>query len=629
MNVRRLAIAAAAALFGGIAGGALLPAENAPQVLCYTYISTYLELGPVGTAGPAPSGSTASTTMISSSVPAAGTSGSSLPSSGGSFTALPTSAPTTSLATTSALTTSAPTTSSPSPTTSTLAVRQVILLVAPVPAPARRVRKRDDLGGFVSTGTDENPQVCSVATVFVLSENQVLAGGQPFFYAGEPFKALRNGGTPPPGAVTTTFGPDADGVLRFTNPVIPNGGASFCQDPANGQVYVTFTSSPLGCVPVVILAYGVEQCQNGRVLQQRPDQPASHRPSYLELYSELGTAASSSDYEQCPPNQPHDILLPVFLVLPQLHHPNDFFVIDGVDCPNNLTDDHVDIIVYSYIYIHNRVNYNSNNDNNTNYYYIYNYTYNNNYNNNNIYYNNLNHRVNYNINNNNLHHRVHHNYNHICHYHYYYHHHPHSLHFNTAPKFTITLDPPPGGVDPYDDGTAQINLPFLVSVYGNNLASVFVEVNGLISNTPSNFYGSGSIPSTDFSPITIAPYYADFVILPAQSQGIWYEISLSPRGGREVTFEFLLTRFASGLSSTYYHFTVTLYENFPNIHNIKYYQTPLKGSDAVIGVQNRIGSSKYVEFSTNQATVPDGTFVEFDTNTLPGSFITGSFPLSC
>ncbi|GJC96714.1 hypothetical protein ColKHC_05540 [Colletotrichum higginsianum] len=302
------------------------------NALCYTYLSTYLELGPVGTAGPAPSGSTpSSTTTISPAVPTAGTSGSSSPSSGGSFTALPTSAPTT-----SAFTTSAPTTSSPSPTTSTLAVRQVILLVAPVPAPARRVRKRDDLGGFVSTGTDENPQVCSVATVFVLSEDQVLAGGQPFFYAGESFKPLRNGGTPPPGAVTTTFGPDADGVLRFTNPAIPNGGASFCQYPANGQVYVTFTSSPLGCVPVLILAYG--------------DRPASHRPSHLELYSELDTAASS-DYEQCLPDQPDDIHLPIFLLLPQLHHPNDFFVIDGVDCPNNLTDDHVDIIVYSVNYL--------------------------------------------------------------------------------------------------------------------------------------------------------------------------------------------------------------------------------------------------------------------------------------
>ncbi|WQF83705.1 hypothetical protein CDEST_08719 [Colletotrichum destructivum] len=550
MHVRRLAIAAAA-LFGGIAGGALLPAENAPQVLCYTYLSTYLELGPVGTAGSAPSGSTASTTTISPSVPTASTSGSLSPSSGGSFTALPTSAPTTSLATTSTLTASAPTasaptTSSPSPTTSTLAVRQVILLVAPVPAPARRVRKRDDLGGFVSTGTDENPQVCSVATVFVLSENQVLAGGQPFFYAGEPFKALRNGGTPPPGAVTTTFGPGADGVLRFTSPAIPNGGASFCQDPANGQVYVTFTSSPLGCVPVVILAYGVEQCQNGRVVNPIP-------------FSSSTTASTQA----------------------------------------------------SYIYIYNRVNYNSNNDINTNYYYIYNYTYNNN---NNIYYNNLNRRVNYNnnnSNNNNNNHRVHHNHNHKHDHRVHYNHNHycslHSLHFNTAAKFSAT-NPNTNHIEP---------------------ASWWRPVNGLITNTPSNFYGVGSIPSTDFSPITIAAYYADFIILPAQGQGIWYEIRVSPRGGREVTFEFLLTRFAGGLSSTYYHFTVTLYENFPNIHNIKYYQTPRKGSDAVIGVQNRIGSSKYVAFSSNQATVPDGTFVESDTSSLPGSFITGSFPLSC
>jgi hypothetical protein len=59
----------------------------------------------------------------------------------------------------------------------------------------------------------------------------------------------------PRGAVATTFSGDG-GFIRFPSPDLPSGEAGFCQSPGTGLVYITFTSSPAGCVSVRLFVVG-------------------------------------------------------------------------------------------------------------------------------------------------------------------------------------------------------------------------------------------------------------------------------------------------------------------------------------------------------------------------------------
>ncbi|KAH7470026.1 hypothetical protein FOMA001_g14284 [Fusarium oxysporum f. sp. matthiolae] len=76
-------------------------------------------------------------------------------------------------------------------------------------------------------------------------------------------RALGGFTTPPRGAVATTFAGDV-GFLRFRSPDLPNGEAGFCQSPGTGQVYITFASSPPGCVSVRLSVVGVDECEDGQ-----------------------------------------------------------------------------------------------------------------------------------------------------------------------------------------------------------------------------------------------------------------------------------------------------------------------------------------------------------------------------
>ncbi|CAG7558120.1 unnamed protein product [Fusarium equiseti] len=119
----------------------------------------------------------------------------------------------------------------------------------------RGVQKRD-VGGFVGTQTED----CNAADTFRLVEGQLIDDDVPIYYAGEDFKPLRGQqGAIPRGAITKLFA-SQDGALSFRNPNLPNGEANFCQDPADGQVYITFTSAPANCVPVRLSVVDAQLC---------------------------------------------------------------------------------------------------------------------------------------------------------------------------------------------------------------------------------------------------------------------------------------------------------------------------------------------------------------------------------
>ncbi|KAJ4108690.1 hypothetical protein NW768_012167 [Fusarium equiseti] len=141
--------------------------------------------------------------------------------------------------------------------------RAVIFLIQQTVNNENRNIKKRATEGFVG---GNNPDICTFALTFNLAEGQLFVGGSPTFYAGEDFKPLGFQGDDslPQGAVTRTFATSGR-TLVFQNSALPNGEAGFCQD-VSGETYITFTSSPPGCIPVTLGVYDVEQCQNGQLV---------------------------------------------------------------------------------------------------------------------------------------------------------------------------------------------------------------------------------------------------------------------------------------------------------------------------------------------------------------------------
>jgi hypothetical protein len=125
--------------------------------------------------------------------------------------------------------------------------QRVIFLVTP----SVELTKRD-VGGFVG---NDNPDVCTFATVFTLGQGRLFDGDFPISYSGEDFQLLQSLSSPVENAVTTTFSSEG-GVLGFSNPSLPGGRASFCQTPSDGRVYITYKSRPTGCIFVTLTIYG-------------------------------------------------------------------------------------------------------------------------------------------------------------------------------------------------------------------------------------------------------------------------------------------------------------------------------------------------------------------------------------
>ncbi|KAL6915424.1 hypothetical protein FSST1_006919 [Fusarium sambucinum] len=138
--------------------------------------------------------------------------------------------------------------------------RNVIFLIQTTDNEKRAIRSRA-ISGFIGIN---NPSVCTFAATFNLTEAQLFADGVPLYYFGEDYKDLSTQGRPPRGSITSGFA-DSGSTLTFRNSDLPRGEAGFCQD-AEGQVYITFTTGPSGCVPVNLAVYNVDQCQNGRLI---------------------------------------------------------------------------------------------------------------------------------------------------------------------------------------------------------------------------------------------------------------------------------------------------------------------------------------------------------------------------
>ncbi|GKU10127.1 unnamed protein product [Fusarium langsethiae] len=116
---------------------------------------------------------------------------------------------------------------------------------------------------FVGNG---NPDVCTFATVFALGQGRLfeeitlsLTREKNSNRSHPPLLLLV---VPSPPSVVKGV------VLRFSNPSLPGGRASFCQTPSDGQVYITYSSRPSGCAFVTLTVYKAsvaERCIDGKI----------------------------------------------------------------------------------------------------------------------------------------------------------------------------------------------------------------------------------------------------------------------------------------------------------------------------------------------------------------------------
>ncbi|KAF5713108.1 hypothetical protein FGLOB1_4161, partial [Fusarium globosum] len=262
-----------------------------PDIVCVTYLSTYLV--PVSSNAPG-SVRTDDANITSQTFDAAAAStifesgiGPSIDLTEALHTSQPLSDDSGQLITTSVTTDT--NTANSDPTTAPGPDDQLVVFrIVPDTDNSRRGRLKRALGGFVGSGSGSGSgsEICQDASAFSLSDGRLLDDGKPIYYNGEDYKELQGQQTTPPrGAVTTTFAGDA-GFLLFRSPDLPNGGAGFCQSPGTGQIYVTFRSSPTGCVSVRLFVVGVDDCKDGQT-------SASAAPKSTDLRTLQPTANSA------------------------------------------------------------------------------------------------------------------------------------------------------------------------------------------------------------------------------------------------------------------------------------------------------------------------------------------------
>ncbi|KAK1565961.1 uncharacterized protein LY79DRAFT_573028 [Colletotrichum navitas] len=255
-----------------------------PEAYCFTYLSTFLQLVPLPTSDVPPGaivtvigGTTVTIPAINSTVPDTVTviggttvtvtgSGTTLTGSRTTVIDSRTTVTGSGSTVTGFGTTVTTTITSRSSASASATSSSVIFFINPMPVITKRGLQKRDYGGFLNNKITSNRGSCSFATIFTISLGKLLDAGNPIFYSpSEAYKELRNTGVPPANTITDTFD-DNNGVLRFTNPSLPNGQANFCQ-VSTGQVYLTFNSTgPAGCQPVLLYAYRTDECVNGQIV---------------------------------------------------------------------------------------------------------------------------------------------------------------------------------------------------------------------------------------------------------------------------------------------------------------------------------------------------------------------------
>ncbi|KAK2033054.1 hypothetical protein LX32DRAFT_581781, partial [Colletotrichum zoysiae] len=177
-----------------------------------------------------------------------------------------------------------------------------------------------------------------------------------------------------------------------------------------------------------------------------------------------------------------------------------------------------------------------------------------------------------------------------------------------------------------DDTFAPVDLPFAIGAYGSFDTTAYVSINGFVSlESGSGTYPVVILPSSTIPEVSILTLQYDLFLDYSIGNGIWYEVFSTPEYGRQVTFEYITTDYAT--RGEYVHFTTTFFESRPGIVNMTYLQTSSKGQQASIGAQGT--DQRYLQVSLYEAFVPDGSSLEIDTTVGNGNFTVKYLGLNC
>jgi predicted nucleic acid-binding Zn-ribbon protein len=167
-----------------------------------------------------------------------------------------------------------------------------------------------------------------------------------------------------------------------------------------------------------------------------------------------------------------------------------------------------------------------------------------------------------------------------------------------------------GAPDNIDDTYWPLELPFAVTIFGHASTKVFVTSNGLLSlDAGTSAYTHRQLPfrSSDLPAYTLLPFWADLYIYKDTPQGIYYEIA-GDAPARTLTVEWYVSRYQN--KEQYYHFSLTLYENQPNVVTYKFFEALDQGGACTIGAQ---GPDSYQLWSFNQPKALPGVKIDIDT----------------
>ncbi|KAJ4189580.1 hypothetical protein NW759_016763 [Fusarium solani] len=176
-----------------------------------------------------------------------------------------------------------------------------------------------------------------------------------------------------------------------------------------------------------------------------------------------------------------------------------------------------------------------------------------------------------------------------------------------------------------DDDSYSVSLPFAIGAFDVYDTTVFVSTNAMVTlGSGTRVWYSRPLPADTVPEVTVFAYWFDLVYRGFPGHGVRYEIFNGPQG-RQVTFEWRGLNYAT--QTLRFHIQLSFYEDFPGRLNASFITTANKGEGATIGAQNR-RIPTFLQWSYNTpGSVPDGTYVLFETDGgKPRSMRTGLLP---
>ncbi|KAI8663175.1 Peptidase s8 and s53 subtilisin kexin sedolisin [Fusarium keratoplasticum] len=176
-----------------------------------------------------------------------------------------------------------------------------------------------------------------------------------------------------------------------------------------------------------------------------------------------------------------------------------------------------------------------------------------------------------------------------------------------------------------DDAFYSVSLPLAIGAFDVYDTNVFVSTNAMVTlGSGTRVWYSTPLPADTVPEVTVFAYWFDLVYRGFPGHGVRYEVFNGPQG-RQVTFEWRGLNYAT--QTLRFHIQLSFYEDFPGRLNASFITTANKGEGATIGAQNQRVPT-FLQWSYNTpGSVPDGTYVLFETDGgKPQSMTTGLLP---